>query len=229
MKPTITDNEAIKSDTERGPFAKKVFELRIRKNFTQQSVAGVSEAYIRRVENQNHQPSEAMIVRLAAAYGYDAPAQLEELKQLANQQAKGLAQAPIESVSGKNAIQRIPKAENRVKIDLSRFSTELPPFEVDYDSIKNFGHFLDEVYMMLGHHKLTQPYNYGTTWLLKDKSSAQVYLNLRILERFGPDYPVRDTRSLIEVGISPGMELEAIPLVGHTPLSYGPNTKMLRE
>jgi transcriptional regulator with XRE-family HTH domain len=227
MKPTTTDNDgAIKSDKKRGSFAKRIFELRIRRQFSQKNVPNVCESYIRSFENQNRRPSDAVIVKLASAYGYDTPEQLEELRQLADQQAKELAKPSANSTPGQGAIQQIQEGEKHVKIDLSRFSTELPPLELDYDTFKNFGHFLDGVYMILGHHKLTEPYNYGTTWLLKDKCSTKVFLNLRILERHGPGHPVADPRQLDEVGIRPGMELEAFPLVGQNPFAYVPNTKM---
>jgi len=69
-------------------FAKKITELRSKLSLSKKLVPGVSDSYLQKIENQNVIPSLKMILRLAKGLRYDSDEQVEELKQLANQQRK---------------------------------------------------------------------------------------------------------------------------------------------
>ena len=49
-----------------------------------------------------------------------------------------------------------------------------------------------------------EPFHYGHTWVLRNKSTNEVLKSLRILAKIPPGKPLHDPRSLSEVGVIPG-------------------------
>lgn len=70
----------------------------------------------------------------------------------------------------------------------------------------SLGDLTDEVYFRLSDY--IEPYEYGYTWVLKKKGGGGVIKNARMITRSRAGVPVGDVRTLSEVGITGGMELE---------------------
>lgn len=85
-------------------------------------------------------------------------------------------------------------------------------FTVSYlvDAFKDFSDLLGRIYISLGN--LVEPYTYGTSWVLKDIETGQIFKNARMITGLKPGKPLRDSRTLDEVGIKAGMHLEVITL-----------------
>lgn len=55
------------------------------------------------------------------------------------------------------------------------------------------------------------PFMYGSQWVLVDRDTGKVIMNMRMIDGHGPGVVVPDNRSLREVGIQCGMTLDAVP------------------
>lgn len=78
-------------EQKRSPFAAKVTELRENANFIQNAVPDVSESSIQKIENQDHVPKDATILKIASAYSKDVASKtalFNELKRLADGERK---------------------------------------------------------------------------------------------------------------------------------------------
>ena len=208
----------------RGLFAKKIKELREAKGLSKNSISGVSESYIQKIENQNFVPSGKIISKLAKALNYDSSAQLEELNRLVNQPKTETHKNPdpknnpylatiASSMSMQPAEQIFSKKQKRggiIKIHLSLFSPELEPLELRLESLSDVNDLTHKVYHAIASSSI-QKYQYGKTWVLIDKKNGKVIKNRRMLENLGWGQPQTDPRPLSDVGITAGSELEAIP------------------
>lgn len=75
-------------------------------------------------------------------------------------------------------------------------------------AFKTMGDLTDELYFALK--DLVRPYAYGTDWILRDKASGRIFPTLRMLTGTPVGTPLTDTRSLDDVGIRAGKELEVV-------------------
>ena len=92
-----------------------------------------------------------------------------------------------------------------LKVDLSRFSPELTPLELNYAALRSVCDLINKVYIALG--EFVEPYQYGISWVLRDKRLGTVMKNRRILDGLGTTGgPVPDRRPLSDAGITAGME-----------------------
>lgn len=81
-------------------------------------------------------------------------------------------------------------------------------FELPVGAISTFGELGDEIYFLI--QKYVRPFEYGYTWALKDPNTNEIIKNARMITKSPPGVPLKDTRSLEEVGIKAGMTLEII-------------------
>jgi hypothetical protein len=70
------------------------------------------------------------------------------------------------------------------------------------------GALTDAVYVAL--QGSIRPYAYGVDWVLRDKATKRVIAGMRMLTKTPVGIPVTDSRSLESMGITAGMELEAV-------------------
>jgi hypothetical protein len=108
---------------------------------------------------------------------------LEEiLEHVRNLARKTVPLSPIED--------EVSETEYRVRIDLSGFDVSPSVVEFDVDGASRFQDFLDRLFTTYLHQAF-EPYTYGTTWIMLDKSGRR----LEKQDKF-------DKRTLAEVGIS---------------------------
>lgn len=93
-----------------------------------------------------------------------------------------------------------------ISVDLSAFGKGVQRYPVA--ALKSMDVLTDEVYFAL--EKLVRPYAYGTDWVLREKGTGRVFRTVRMLTNTPLGKPLPDVRSLEEVGIKAGMELEAV-------------------
>lgn len=79
-------------------------------------------------------------------------------------------------------------------------------------TIPTFGSLADQVFFDTGHIFRFSPYMYGQEWALNDIKSGRRIQHARIFTGIGPGVPVKDSRSLADVGILPGAELRLVLL-----------------
>lgn len=81
-------------------------------------------------------------------------------------------------------------------------------WEAPYDLSPNVADLLNDIYMALDNH--VPPFTYEDNWILRDRSSGYIYVDIGTKwseKHFNKRW---DERSLSEVGIMPGMHLEII-------------------
>lgn len=81
-----------------------------------------------------------------------------------------------------------------------------------YDALEFVGDLTNEVYFGANRYRaVLDPYTYAKKWVLRDKASRSTYdaMGRTWAARQGKE---RDDRSLEDVGIKPGMTLEAVPI-----------------
>lgn len=94
--------------------------------------------------------------------------------------------------------------------------------EVTYpiSAIRDFDDLTNKVYFEMKKkpsvNNSLQPYKYGTTWLLQEKTTKKVFRHARMISGLGPGMRMDDDRPLEELGIRPGMVLEAVLLSNET-------------
>jgi hypothetical protein len=72
-------------------------------------------------------------------------------------------------------------------------------------AFETLGNLTDHIYFKI--HSKVQPYGYGYSWFLRNKNTGEVVKNARMISRTRAGIPIKDTRTLAEVGISPGAVL----------------------
>jgi hypothetical protein len=77
------------------------------------------------------------------------------------------------------------------------------------NAFATFDGLTNEIYFR-GVKKFFQAYTYGTTWVLRDKASGQIFKHARMISGVEPGKPVKDERTLQEIGIKAGMILEVV-------------------
>lgn len=100
------------------------------------------------------------------------------------------------------------KQSSFISIDLTPFDSNLGVHTYPLLAIKDMNALTDEVYFML--EGRVRAYSYGTDWVLREKATGRVLRNLRMLTGAPVGQPVTDIRTLEEMGIKAGMELETI-------------------
>ncbi len=84
------------------------------------------------------------------------------------------------------------------------------------EEVAVFQTLADSVYYDLG--QLVEPYSYGTMWFLEDAATSTRYQHLREVRGVGPGEPLRDSRTLEQMGIRAGSKLR-VALQGRMPTS----------
>ena len=80
-----------------------------------------------------------------------------------------------------------------------------PKWSYPIATFESIGDLTNEVYdKLLG---AVSPFTYGYSWVMRAKDSGEVIKTKRMLQRAPAGKPLRDLRSLSEVGISPGVHL----------------------
>jgi hypothetical protein len=102
------------------------------------------------------------------------------------------------------------KQSQFISVDISAFGNEYGVLTFPVGALKDMNALTDEVYFTLP--DTVRPYAYGTDWVLRDKQTKNVFRNTRMLTNTPVGQPIADIRSMGEMGIRPGMELEAVPL-----------------
>lgn len=81
--------------------------------------------------------------------------------------------------------------------------------EIQYNASSDFDDLTNIVYYGRTYFK---PYTYGFDWVLREKESKKIFKHARMITKANPGEYVRDTRSLDDMGILPGMTLEVIKI-----------------
>lgn len=127
--------------------------------------------------------------------------------QIAQLEGEQLQQALLEAAGN---ISNEIKETAFFTVSLKQFLPDAKEMVLPIDGFSDFKDLTDEIYFALA--DVITPFTYGSFWVLQDRESGQIFKHARTIANFASGYPVDDTRSLAEVGISAGMYLEAISL-----------------
>lgn len=97
---------------------------------------------------------------------------------------------------------------NMITVSLKQFSPDLDDLRLSVSSLKTFYHLTSQVFW--GLKGAVEAWKYEETWALRDKDKGTVFKKKRTDDG---EIARIDDRSLDEVGIEPGMILEAIPIL----------------
>lgn len=100
------------------------------------------------------------------------------------------------------------KQESCISVDLKAFGTQYGVKAYPVAALRDMGALTDAVYVAL--QGSIRPYAYGVDWVLRDKATKRVIAGMRMLTKTPVGIPVTDSRSLESMGITAGMELEAV-------------------
>jgi hypothetical protein len=100
------------------------------------------------------------------------------------------------------------RESNFFTISLKKISPDLDDMIIPADGFTSFDSLTNEIYFALD--GAVPPYTYGTTWVLKDKKSKNIFRHARMITGAGSGRFVEDNRTLNEVGIKAGMSLEVV-------------------
>ncbi len=96
-----------------------------------------------------------------------------------------------------------------ITVSLKRFSPDLEDLSLPINSLPTFRDLTNQVFW--GLKGGVDAFTYEEVWILRNKNNGDVFNKMRTTEG---DIARIDTRSLDEIGIRPGMTLEAIPIEG---------------
>lgn len=105
-------------------------------------------------------------------------------------------------------IEKNIKSKSFISVDLRAFKNELGVQTYPVAALSDMGVLLDVVFFALN--GAVEPYAYGQDWVLRNKADKKVIKGIRMLKQIPVGKPAPDHRSLEEVGITVGMELEAV-------------------
>ena len=100
------------------------------------------------------------------------------------------------------------KKSSFITVDLSSFSKKLGVLELPLGAIKNMDSLTDEVFV--GLEGAVQPWTYGNDWVIRDKSSKDVFRNLRMEKKARRGVPMVNAHTMEAMGIKAGMILEVV-------------------
>jgi hypothetical protein len=100
------------------------------------------------------------------------------------------------------------KRKSCISVDLRAFKKELGIQTYPVAALSDIGELVDVVYFALN--GAVRPYAYGKDWVLRNKADGKVIKGIRMLAGIPIGTPAPDHRSLNEIGITVGMELEAV-------------------
>jgi hypothetical protein len=83
-------------------------------------------------------------------------------------------------------------------------------FEFPASAFAKFSDFTDEIYFVINQH--VEAYHYGYSWVIKNPSNNKIIKHARMISGTKAGVPLRDERSLAEVGIKSGMVLKLVNL-----------------
>lgn len=78
-------------------------------------------------------------------------------------------------------------------------------FIYPFSAFETLGSLIDDIYFKLS--EKAKPFQYGTLWVLKNKSTGALIKTTRMLTNTPPGQPIADLQSLSDVGIYPGCTL----------------------
>lgn len=110
------------------------------------------------------------------------------------------AQGLLEKVT-----EEIDKATT-ISVDARKFlDNDAALFVFPTAAFETLGDLTNEIYFKLRHK--VQAFEYGYSWQLREKNSGEIIKNTRMITGARRGKPLTDSRSLAEVGITPGMTL----------------------
>ena len=95
-----------------------------------------------------------------------------------------------------------------IRVELSSISPKVSALMLPVAALRNVDSLMNEVYFAIA--DFVRPYAYGYDWILRDAKSKKVIENRRMLTLEPAGKPCSDSRSLFDIGIIPGMTLEAV-------------------
>lgn len=143
----------------------------------------------------------------AATLIHDELVSDDVVTQLAGGQDKEATKAALTNV----AKRLVSKAKDATSITIELPGGEIRDFPMA--AAPTFNALTDLVYFESS--KKFEPYTYGTRWRLLDKDGRPLR-HAREITKAGPGMPIKDTRTLAEVGIAPGdaLKVELLPESG---------------
>jgi hypothetical protein len=130
----------------------------------------------------------------------------EELKKRIREMVEELTRAKSEPKEVAERVAREIDEATTLTVDASAFLGRSDAvFSYPIAAFETLGNLTDEVYFKLS--SKVRPYQYGSTWVLKNKETGEVVRTLRMLTGTPAGKPLPDPRSLREVGVQPGSTL----------------------
>jgi hypothetical protein len=130
----------------------------------------------------------------------------EELKKRIREMVEELARAKSEPNEVAERVAKEIEEATTLTVDASAFLGRSDAvFSYPIAAFETLGNLTDEVYFKLS--SKVRPYQYGSTWVLKNKETGEVVRTLRMLTGTPAGKPLVDPRSLREVGVQPGSTL----------------------
>ena len=116
---------------------------------------------------------------------------LEKLDQVANEMTAAIAKSSF------------------ITIDLQEFTKHrIESVVLPLDAFASFNDLTDDIFFRISEY--VRPFEYGYSWVLRDKSNDEIIMNARMITGTERGVPLDDRRSLEEVGIVPGTTLEVV-------------------
>jgi hypothetical protein len=130
----------------------------------------------------------------------------EELKKRIREMVEELARAKSEPNEVAERVAKEIEEATTLTVDASAFLGRSDAvFSYPIAAFETLGNLTDEVYFKLS--SKVRPYQYGSTWVLKNKETGEVVRTLRMLTGTPAGKLLVDPRSLREVGVQPGSTL----------------------
>jgi hypothetical protein len=127
---------------------------------------------------------------------------VQKLSDSQGEQLKKLLQTTAEDITSDI------RESNFFTISLKGISPELDDMIIPVDGFTSFDSLTNEIYFALN--GAVPPYTYGTTWVIRDKKSKNIFRHARMITGIGAGKYIEDNRTLSEVGIKAGMSLEIV-------------------
>ncbi len=130
----------------------------------------------------------------------------EDLKKRVRETVQELARAESDPNEVAERLAKEIEEATTFTVDASAFLGRSDAvFSYPIAAFETLGHLTDEVYFKLS--PKVRPFQYGFTWVLKNKATGEVVRTLRMLTGAPEGKPLPDPRSLREVGVQPGSTL----------------------
>lgn len=101
------------------------------------------------------------------------------------------------------------RSSSFITVDARSFTgSDNDVYEFPTSAFSSLNDLTNEIYYQINH--VVGPFEYGYSWVIKNSKSGEVIKNARMITGTKPGIPLKDERTLSEVGIEPGIVLEIV-------------------